>query len=62
MSIYNWIYYSQEEIDMAQNQIDFFLGRIEDIKKKTNMNEEQKKNKLAQINLSINSIKYTYSL
>jgi len=62
MSIYNWIYYSQEEIDRAQNQIDFFLGRIEDIKKKTNMNEEQKKNKLAQINLSINSIKYTYSL
>lgn len=62
MSIYNWIYYSQEEIDMAQNQIDFFLGRIEDIKKKTNMNEEQKKNKLSQINLSINSIKYTYSL
>jgi hypothetical protein len=62
MSIYNWIYYSQEEIDMAKNQIDFFLGRIEDIKKKTNMNDEQKKNKLAQINLSINSIKYTYSL
>jgi hypothetical protein len=47
---------------MAKNQIDFFLGRIEDIKKKTNMNDEQKKNKLAQINLSINSIKYTYSL
>lgn len=62
MSIYNWIYYSQEEIEMAKNQIDFFLGRIEDIKKKTNMNDEQKKNKLAQINLSINSIKYTYSL
>jgi hypothetical protein len=62
MGIYNWFYYTQEEIDRAQNQIDFFLGRIEDIKKKTNMNEEQKKNKLAQINLSINSIKYTYSL
>ena len=59
-SWYNWYYYNELEINEAKETIDFLLDRVEKIKKDTKLKD--KEDKLNKLELSIKSIRYTYSL
>lgn len=59
---YNWYYYEPEMIDHAREQVEFFKERIDAINNKCNMNDKDKRDKIMKINLTIDALKYTYSL
>ena len=59
---YNWYYYNPEMIDLAKQQIEFFEQRKNAINFKCNINDSDKKDKIIKINLTIDALKYTYSL
>ena len=61
-SYYNWYYYTDDEIGRAKYQVDYFKQRISDIQKKSKMSDKEKEEKISQINLTIDCLRYTYSL
>ena len=61
--LYKWYNYTEEDISMANTQVWFLENRIFEISSSYNkLTQEQKKEKIDKITLSINSIKYTYCL
>ena len=59
--IYNWFYFTEDEIIKAQQQIDFYETIILSIVNK-DIITEQMSNKIYKIQMTIDSIKYKYSL
>jgi hypothetical protein len=59
--IYNWFYFTETELIKAQEQIDFYETIILNIVNKDNITE-QTYNKIYKIQMTIDSIKYKYSL
>jgi hypothetical protein len=59
--LYNWFYFTEEELIKAQEQIDFYETIILNIVNKDNITE-QTYNKIYKIQMTIDSIKYKYSL
>ena len=59
--LYNWFYFTEDEIIKAQQQIDFYETIILNIVNKGNITE-QMTNKIYKIQMTIDSIKYKYSL
>ena len=59
--IYNWFYYTEDEIIKAQEQVEFYETIILNIVNKGNITE-QMTNKIYKIQMTIDSIKYKYSL
>ena len=59
--IYNWFYFTEDELIKAQEQIDFYETIILNIVNKDNITE-QTYNKIYKIQMTIDSIKYKYSL
>ena len=59
--LYNWFYYTEDEIIKAQEQIVFYETIILNIVNKGNITE-QMSNKIYKIQMTIDSIKYKYSL
>ena len=59
--IYNWFYFTEDELIKAQEQIDFYETIILNIVNKDNITE-QIYNKIYKIQMTIDSIKYKYSL
>jgi hypothetical protein len=59
--LYNWFYYTEEELIKAQQQIDFYETIILNIVNKDNITE-QTIEKIYKIQMTIDSIKYKYSL
>jgi len=59
--LYNWLYYTEDEIIKAQEQIVFYETIILNIVNKGNITE-QMYNKIYKIQMTIDSIKYKYSL
>ena len=59
--IYNWFYFTEDELIKAQQQIDFYETIILNIVNKDNITE-QMYNKIYKIQMTIDSIKYKYSL
>jgi hypothetical protein len=59
--LYNWFYFTEEELIKAQQQIDFYETIILNIVNKDNITE-QTYNKIYKIQMTIDSIKYKYSL
>ena len=59
--IYNWFYFTEDELIKAQQQIDFYETIILNIVNKGNITE-QMYNKIYKIQMTIDSIKYKYSL
>lgn len=59
---YNWYYYEKKQIDHAKEQIEFFTERIDAINKKCNMSRIDKLDKITKINITIDALKYTYSI
>ena len=59
--LYNWFYYTEDEIIKAQEQIDFYETIILNIVNKGNITE-QMSNKIYKIQMTIDSIKYKYLL
>ena len=60
-NLYNWFYYTETELIKAQEQIDFYETIILNIVNKDNITE-QIYNKIYKIQMTIDSIKYKYSL
>lgn len=60
-SLINYYFYD-EDLNMANEQIDFYQERIKTIKNKNGMNEKEKDEKIKKIEFTINCIKYTFSL
>ena len=60
-NLYNWFYYTEDEIIKAQEQIVFYETIILNIVNKGNITE-QMTNKIYKIQMTIDSIKYKYSL
>ena len=60
-NLYNWFYFTEDEIIKAQQQIDFYETIILNIVNKGNITE-QMSNKIYKIQMTIDSIKYKYSL
>ena len=59
--LYNWFYYTEEELIKAQQQIDFYETIILNIVNK-GIITEQMTEKIYKIQMTIDSIKYKYSL
>jgi len=59
--LYNWFYFTEDEIIKAQEQIVFYETIILNIVNKGNITE-QMSNKIYKIQMTIDSIKYKYSL
>lgn len=59
--LYNWFYYTEDEIIKAQEQIVFYETIILNIVNKGNITE-QMSNKIYKIQMTIDSIKYKYLL
>jgi hypothetical protein len=59
--LYNWFYFTEEELIKAQQQIDFYETIILNIVNKDNITE-QTIEKIYKIQMTIDSIKYKYSL
>ena len=60
-NLYNWFYFTEEELIKAQEQIDFYETIILNIVNKDNITE-QTYNKIYKKQMTIDSIKYKYSL
>jgi hypothetical protein len=60
-NLYNWFYFTEDELIKAQQQIDFYETIILNIVNKDNITE-QTYNKIYKIQMTIDSIKYKYSL
>jgi hypothetical protein len=60
-NLYNWFYFTETELIKAQEQIDFYETIILNIVNKDNITE-QTYNKIYKIQMTIDSIKYKYSL
>jgi hypothetical protein len=60
-NLYNWFYFTEDELIKAQEQIDFYETIILNIVNKDNITE-QTYNKIYKIQMTIDSIKYKYSL
>lgn len=60
-SLINYYFYD-EELNMANEQIDFYQERIKSIKNKNGMSDKEKDEKIKKIEFTINCIKYTFSL
>jgi|TARA_R110001606_G_scaffold65658_1_gene151677 hypothetical protein len=60
-NLYNWFYFTEDEIIKAQQQIDFYETIILNIVNKGNITE-QATEKIYKIQMTIDSIKYKYSL
>jgi len=59
--LYNWFYFTEEELIKAQQQVEFYETIILNIVNKGNITE-QMTNKIYKIQMTIDSIKYKYSL
>jgi hypothetical protein len=59
--LYNWFYFTEDELIKAQEQIEFYETIILNIVNKDNITE-QTYNKIYKIQMTIDSIKYKYSL
>ena len=59
--LYNWLYYTEKELIKAQEQVDFYETIILNIVNK-GIITEQMTNKIYKIQMTIDSIKYKYSL
>ena len=59
--LYNWFYFTEEELIKAQQQIDFYETIILNIVNKGNITEQMTE-KIYKIQMTIDSIKYKYSL
>ena len=59
--IYNWFYFTEDEIIKAQEQVEFYETIILNIVNKGNITE-QMTNKIYKIQMTIDSIRYKYSL
>ena len=59
--LYNWLYYTEDEIIKAQQQVEFYETIILNIVNKGNITE-QMSNKIYKIQMTIDSIKYKYLL
>ena len=60
-NLYNWFYYTEDEIIKAQEQIVFYETIILNIVNKGNITEQMEE-KIYKIQMTIDSIKYKYSL
>ena len=60
-NLYNWFYFTETELIKAQQQIDFYETIILNIVNKDNITE-QTIEKIYKIQMTIDSIKYKYSL
>ena len=60
-NLYNWFYFTEDELIKAQEQIEFYETIILNIVNKGNITE-QMSNKIYKIQMTIDSIKYKYSL
>ena len=60
-NLYNWFYFTEDELIKAQEQIEFYETIILNIVNKGNITE-QMYNKIYKIQMTIDSIKYKYSL
>ena len=59
--LYNWFYFTEEELIKAQQQVDFYETIILNIVNK-GIITEQMTEKIYKIQMTIDSIKYKYSL
>ena len=59
--LYNWFYFTEDEIIKAQQQIEFYETIISNIVNKGNITEQMTE-KIYKIQMTIDSIKYKYSL
>ena len=59
--LYNWFYFTETELIKAQEQIKFYETIISNIVNKGNITEQMKE-KIYKIQMTIDSIKYKYSL
>jgi len=59
--LYNWFYFTEEELIKAQQQVDFYETIILNIVNK-GIITEQMEEKIYKIQMTIDSIKYKYSL
>ena len=59
--LYNWFYFTEDELIKAQQQIDFYETIILNIVNK-GIITEQMTEKIYKIQMTIDSIKYKYSL
>jgi len=59
--LYNWFYFTEEELIKAQEQIEFYETIISNIVNKGNITEQMEE-KIYKIQMTIDSIKYKYSL
>ena len=59
--LYNWLYYTEKELIKAQEQIVFYETIILNIVNKGNITEQMEE-KIYKIQMTIDSIKYKYSL
>jgi len=59
--LYNWLYYTETELIKAQQQVEFYETIILNIVNKGNITEQMKE-KIYKIQMTIDSIKYKYSL
>ena len=59
--LYNWFYFTEEELIKAQQQVEFYETIILNIVNK-GIITEQMTNKIYKIQMTIDSIKYKYSL
>ena len=59
--LYNWLYYTEKELIKAQEQVDFYETIILNIVNK-GIITEQMEEKIYKIQMTIDSIKYKYSL
>ena len=59
--LYNWFYFTEEELIKAQEQVDFYETIILNIVNK-GIITEQMTEKIYKIQMTIDSIKYKYSL
>lgn len=60
-NLYNWFYFTEDELIKAQEQVEFYETIILNIVNKGNITE-QMTNKIYKIQMTIDSIKYKYSL
>ena len=58
----SWYYFSQDDIDYANDTINFLESKIKKINECDNISEDIKTQKIKRINLSINCIKYYYGI
>jgi len=59
--LYNWFYFTETELIKAQEQIEFYETIISNIVNKGNITEQMEE-KIYKIQMTIDSIKYKYSL